>query len=65
MNLQRQTMIKEKIKDCIRVKFKSYRSKTIWDFIGGEGTYVELLDAFEQAGTELRDEIDEYFKQFN
>ncbi len=37
----------------------------LWDFIGGEGTYMVLLDAFEQAGIELRDEIDEYFKQFN
>ncbi len=37
----------------------------LWDFIGGEGTYTELLDAFEQAGIELRDEIDEYFKQFS
>ena len=37
----------------------------LWDFIGGKGTYTELLDAFEQAGIELRDEIDEYFKQFS
>jgi len=37
----------------------------LWNFIGGEGTYTELLDAFEQAGIELRDEIDEYFEQFN
>lgn len=36
----------------------------LWDFIDGEGTYTELLDAFEQAGIELRDEIDEYFRQF-
>ena len=40
-------------------------AEELWDFIGGEGTYTELLDAFEQAGIELRDEIDEYFKQFN
>ena len=37
----------------------------LWDFIGGEGAYVELLDAFEEAGIELRDEIDEYFKKFS
>lgn len=37
----------------------------LWDFIGGKGTYTELLDAFEQAGIELRDEIDEYFRQFS
>ena len=33
----------------------------LWDFLGGEGTYVDLLDAFEQAGIELRPEIDSYF----
>lgn len=40
-------------------------AEELWDFIGGEGTYTELLDAFELAGIELRDEIDEYFKQFS
>jgi type II restriction enzyme len=37
----------------------------LWNFIGGEGAYEDLLDGFEQAGIELRDEIDEYFKQFS
>lgn len=36
-----------------------------WDFLGGKGTYLELLDCFEQAGIELRPEIDEYFARFN
>jgi hypothetical protein len=36
-----------------------------WDFLGGQGTYGELLDCFEQVGIELRDEIDEYFARFN
>lgn len=40
-------------------------AEELWDFIGGEGTYVELLNAFEQAGIELRDEIDVYFRQFS
>lgn len=35
-----------------------------WDFLAGEGTYVDLLNCFEQAGIELRSEIDEYFKKF-
>ena len=38
---------------------------TIWNFLGGEGAYTELLDCFEQAGIILRPEIDEYFKRFN
>ena len=36
-----------------------------WDFLGGEGAYNVLLDCFEQAGIELRPEIDEYFARFN
>lgn len=36
----------------------------LWDFIGGEGAYPDLLDCFEQAGIELRPEIDAYFERF-
>ena len=36
----------------------------LWDFIGGEGTYEDMLDAFEDAGIELRPEIDSYFEKF-
>jgi len=36
-----------------------------WDFLGGQGTYNELLDCFEKAGIELRPEIDKYFSRFN
>ncbi|MBI2329311.1 MAG: TdeIII family type II restriction endonuclease [Chloroflexi bacterium] len=36
-----------------------------WDFLGGQGTYQDLLDCFERVGIELRDEIDEYFARFN
>ena len=35
-----------------------------WDFLGGEGAYIDLLDIFERIGIELRLEIDEYFKRF-
>ncbi|MGA7677807.1 MAG: TdeIII family type II restriction endonuclease [Dehalococcoidia bacterium] len=35
-----------------------------WDFLGGRGTYKDLLDCFERIGIELRDEIDEYFAKF-
>jgi len=35
-----------------------------WDFLGGKGAYVELLDCFERVGIELRAEIDEYFSKF-
>ena len=39
-------------------------AEELWNFIGGEGSYADLLAAFELAGTELRSEIDEYFEQF-
>jgi type II restriction enzyme len=36
-----------------------------WDFLGGLGTYNDLLNCFERAGIELRPEIDDYFIKFN
>jgi len=35
------------------------------DFLGGKGTYQDLLDCFERVGIELRNEIDAYFARFN
>lgn len=39
-------------------------AKEFWDFLGGEGTYEELLYIFEMVGLELRPEIDERFSSF-
>ena len=39
-------------------------AESFWDFLGGEGAYQELLNCFEQAGIELRPEIDDYFARF-
>ena len=39
-------------------------AKEFWEFIGGKGSYEDLLDCFEKVGIELREEIDEYFKKF-
>jgi type II restriction enzyme len=39
-------------------------AEEFWDFLGGTGTYTELLNCFEQVGLELRTEIDEYFAKF-
>lgn len=36
----------------------------LWDFIGGKGAYGVLLDCFEEAGIELRSELDRYFNRF-
>ena len=36
-----------------------------WDFLGGSGAYLDLLDIFERIGIELSPEIDNYFKEYN
>jgi type II restriction enzyme len=36
----------------------------LWDFLGSDGAYGELLNCFERAGIELRSEIDAYFSKF-
>jgi len=41
-----------------------YVAEGFWDLLGGEGTYLKLLDCFEEVGIELRPEIDEYFLRF-
>jgi type II restriction enzyme len=39
-------------------------AEEFWDFLGGEGAYLELLNCFERVGVELRPEIDKYFSRF-
>jgi len=40
-------------------------AEEFWDFLGGQGTYIDLLDCFERVGIELRREIDDYFTKYN
>ncbi len=35
-----------------------------WDFLGGSGTYQDTLDVFEEAGLELKSEIEDRFSDF-
>ncbi len=35
-----------------------------WDYLGGNDTFDDLLNCFEIAGSELQEEIDNYFKKF-
>jgi len=39
--------------------------KEFWDFLGGECTYESLLEVFEKAGLEVREEIDQKIAQIN
>ncbi len=52
------------IKGMLDDKSELLVGKEFWDFLAGEGTYEELLNCFEQAGIQLRAEIDNYFKKF-
>ncbi|MGB9801008.1 MAG: TdeIII family type II restriction endonuclease [Thermanaerothrix sp.] len=38
--------------------------KEFWDFLGGQGTYEDLLACFEQTGILLRQKIDDYIENF-
>ncbi len=39
-------------------------AEEFWDFLGGDGAYLELINCFETVGIELRPEIDAYFSKF-
>jgi type II restriction enzyme len=52
------------MKGMLDLKYEVKVAEEFWDFLSGNGTYQDLLDCFEQAGIELRDEIDQYFAQF-
>jgi len=52
------------IKGMLDDKEELMVGKEFWDFLGGNDTYEDLLDCFEQAGIILRPEIDDYFLKF-
>lgn len=52
------------MKGMLDLKEEVKIAEEFWDFLAGKGTYKILLDCFEQAGIELRPEIDEYFLRF-
>ena len=52
------------LKGMLDLKNELKVAEEFWDFLGGKGSYENLLDCFEKAGIELRPEIDEYFKKF-
>lgn len=39
-------------------------AEEFWNYLGGEDAFIDLLDCFESAGLELRQEIDTYFQKF-
>ena len=53
------------LKGMLDLKNELKVAEEFWDFLGGEGTYNELLNCFERVGIELRPEIDSYFAKFS
>ena len=52
------------LKGMLDIQHELKVAEEFWDFLGGNGAYEQLLKCFERAGIELRDEIDEHFKQY-
>jgi type II restriction enzyme len=52
------------MKGMLDLKKEVMVADEFWNFLAGEGTYNDLLDCFEQAGIELRPEIDKHFEKF-
>ena len=52
------------MKGMLDLKSEVMVAEEFWDFLSGKGTYNDLLNCFEQAGIELRPEIDEHFLKF-
>lgn len=40
-------------------------AEEFWDFLGGSGTYDQLIEIFQEVGNEQRDSIDSFFKNLN
>ncbi len=53
------------IRGILDLQYELKVGEEFWDFLGGEGTYKDLLGCFERVGVDLRDEIDQYFARFN
>ncbi len=41
-----------------------YVAEDFWNFLAGDDVHDDLLDCFEEAGIELRDEVDDYFGRY-
>lgn len=52
------------MKEMLDLRGEVKVASEFWDFIGGKGAYQDLLGCFEQAGIELRPEVDRYFANF-
>lgn len=52
------------LKGMLDIENELMVGEEFWNFLGGGDIFDDLLDCFEQAGLELRSEIDNYFKKY-
>lgn len=52
------------IRGMLDLESELFVADKFWDFLGGEGAFINLLDIFENVGIELRPEIDAAFANF-
>ncbi len=52
------------LKGMLDDKHELMVGKEFWDFLGGDGTYEDLLECFEIVGIKLKSEIENYFSKF-
>lgn len=52
------------LKGMLDLEREVYIAEEFWNFLAGPDVHTELLDCFERAGLELREEIDAYFTKF-
>jgi type II restriction enzyme len=52
------------LKGMFDLKEELLVGEEFWDFLGGKGTYNNLLNCFERVGIRIRPKIDAYFKKF-
>lgn len=52
------------IRGMLDLNYELLVAEEFWNFLGGEGTFENLLDIFERVGIELRPEIDRAFAKF-
>ena len=52
------------LKGMLDLDFELKVADELWNFLGKDGAYSDLLDCFERVGIELRPEIESYFKKF-
>ncbi len=52
------------IRGMLDLQHELYVAEEFWNFLGGDGSFEVLLNAFERVGIELRPEIDNAFETF-